>query len=218
MLQLNDVADYLGKKYGAMDRSAAAVTCKQGDNWLGIPVATVGGYMTYRKSSVEKAGFKDFPKDFPGFPNGQAPKATRRRPAFRWYASGDANAWLHWILWGPRRLHRRQGQQGHHQLGREREGTRVSKALVRHLHSRRRVLERFLPNNKAYLSGELHCTANGISIYVAAKDDPNKKELTEDTYHALWPVGPIGKPTEEYAFWRGQPRQRATARPRLHRK
>ena len=32
-----------------------------------IPVATVGGYMTYRKSAVEKAGFKEFPTDFPGF-------------------------------------------------------------------------------------------------------------------------------------------------------
>ena len=51
-------------------------------------------------------------------------------------------------------------------------------------------------NNKAFLSGELYCTANGISIYVAAKDDPTKKDLAEDTYHALWPVGPIGKPTE----------------------
>ncbi len=51
-------------------------------------------------------------------------------------------------------------------------------------------------NNKAYLAGELYCTANGISIYIAAKDDPTKKDLAEDTYHALWPVGPIGKPTE----------------------
>ena len=51
-------------------------------------------------------------------------------------------------------------------------------------------------NNKAFLAGELYCTANGISIYVAAKDDPAKKELAEDIYHALLPVGPIGKPTE----------------------
>src|SRR5207302_960523 len=51
-------------------------------------------------------------------------------------------------------------------------------------------------NNTAILSGELYCTANGISIYVAAKDDPTKKELAEDTYHALMPVGPVGKPTE----------------------
>ncbi|MDP4360996.1 hypothetical protein QR510_30665, partial [Escherichia coli] len=49
-------------------------------------------------------------------------------------------------------------------------------------------------NNKAFLAGELHLTANGISIYVAAKDDATKKDITEDTYHALYPVGPIGKP------------------------
>ena len=53
-----------------------------------------------------------------------------------------------------------------------------------------------LPTTRRILAGELYCTANGISIYVAAKDDPSKKELAEDTYHALWPVGPIGKPTE----------------------
>src|SRR5260370_41427947 len=31
---------------------------------------------------------------------------------------------------------------------------------------------------------------------VAAKDDPTKKDLAEDPYHALMPVGPVGKPTE----------------------
>ena len=51
-------------------------------------------------------------------------------------------------------------------------------------------------NNKAYLAGDLHLTANGISIYVAAKDNPAMKELAADTYHALWPVGPVGHPTE----------------------
>src|ERR1700749_4181115 len=65
-LIMNDVADYLGKKYGGWT-DAAAKTCKQGDDWLGIPVATVGGYMTYRKSALDKAGFKEFPTDFPGF-------------------------------------------------------------------------------------------------------------------------------------------------------
>src|ERR1700732_2068165 len=30
-------------------------------------------------------------------------------------------------------------------------------------------------NNKAFLAGELYCTSNGISIYVAAKDDPTQK-------------------------------------------
>jgi len=39
VLKMNDVADYLGKKYGGWT-DAAARTCKQGDDWLGIPVAT----------------------------------------------------------------------------------------------------------------------------------------------------------------------------------
>src|SRR5205814_8169677 len=60
VLMMNDVADYLGKKYGGWT-NAAAVTCKQGDNWLGIPVPTVRGHMPYRQSAVDKAALKDFP-------------------------------------------------------------------------------------------------------------------------------------------------------------
>ncbi|HWN51285.1 MAG TPA: extracellular solute-binding protein, partial [Xanthobacteraceae bacterium] len=66
VLKMNDVADYLGKKYGGWT-DAAAKTCKLGDDWLGVPVATIGGYMTYRKSATDKAGFSEFPKDCPGF-------------------------------------------------------------------------------------------------------------------------------------------------------
>src|SRR5262249_41959004 len=51
-------------------------------------------------------------------------------------------------------------------------------------------------NNKAFLAGEIHWTNNGISIYAAAKKDPNLKAIAEDMDHALWPVGPVGKPTE----------------------
>src|SRR3569833_3777877 len=53
VVKMNDVADYLGKKYGGWT-SAAEKTCKLGDDWLGIPVATIGGYMAYRKSAVDK--------------------------------------------------------------------------------------------------------------------------------------------------------------------
>ena len=58
VIKMNDVADYLGKKYGGWT-DAAAATCKQGNDWLGIPVATVGGYMTYRKSALDKAGSRN---------------------------------------------------------------------------------------------------------------------------------------------------------------
>src|SRR5256885_1050749 len=101
VLKMNDVADYLGKKYGGWT-DAAARPCKQGNDWLGIPVATVGGYMTYRKSATDKAGFKDFPKDFPGFLEMcKALKANNTPAGFALgHAGGDANGWLHWVLWG----------------------------------------------------------------------------------------------------------------------
>jgi multiple sugar transport system substrate-binding protein len=56
-------------------------------------------------------------------------------------------------------------------------------------------------NNKAFLTGEVSLTNNGVSIYAAAKaaaakEDAKAKEVMQDMNHALWPVGPVGKPTE----------------------
>jgi multiple sugar transport system substrate-binding protein len=196
VVKMNDVADYLGKKYGGWS-DAAATTCKQGNDWLGIPIATVGGYMTYRKSATDKAGFKEFPKDFPGFlAMCKALKANNTPAGFALgHASGDANGWLHWILWG------------HNAWTVDKDDKVIinSPETLKALEYAKALSDTFIPgvaswndssNNKAFLAGELYCTANGISIYIAAKDDPTKKDLAEDTYHALMPVGPIGKPTE----------------------
>jgi multiple sugar transport system substrate-binding protein len=196
VLKMDDVADYLGKKYGGWT-DAAAKTCKLGNDWLGIPVATNGGYMTYRKSATDKAGFKEFPKDFPSFLEMcKALKANNTPAGFALgHASGDANAWLHWILWG----------HGAYTVDQSDKIIINSPETAKALEYCKALYETFIPgtpswndssNNKAYLAGELYCTLNGISIYVAAKTDPTKKELAEDTYHALHPVGPVGKPSE----------------------
>ena len=56
-------------------------------------------------------------------------------------------------------------------------------------------------NNKAFLAGEINWTDNGISIYVAAKKDPTKNDIAKDMDHAVWPVGPVGKPTELHLMY-----------------
>jgi multiple sugar transport system substrate-binding protein len=196
VVKMNDVADYLGKKYGGW-AEAPATTCKQGNDWLGIPIATVGGYMTYRKSATDKAGFKEFPKDFPGFLEMcKALKANNTPAGFALgHATGDANGWLHWVLWG----------HGAYTVDKSDKVIINSPETAKALDYCKALSETFISgvaswndssNNKAFLAGELYCTANGISIYVAAKDDPTKKDLAEDTYHALLPVGPVGHPTE----------------------
>src|SRR6202012_6017649 len=42
VIKMNDVADYLGKKYGGWT-TAAAQTCKKGNDWLRLPGATHRG-------------------------------------------------------------------------------------------------------------------------------------------------------------------------------
>src|SRR6202171_3841386 len=56
VLKMNDVADYLGKKYGGWT-DAAGAHAKLGDDWLGIPVATIGGYMNYPQAAPGQGGF-----------------------------------------------------------------------------------------------------------------------------------------------------------------
>src|ERR1700744_2725215 len=55
VLKMNDVADYLGTKYGGWT-DAAAKTCKSGNDWLRLPIATRRGCMTHPKPAAHKAG------------------------------------------------------------------------------------------------------------------------------------------------------------------
>jgi len=193
---MNDVADYLGKKYGGWT-DAAEKTVKKGNDWLAIPVATGGNYLNYRKSAVEKAGFKEIPGDFPGFLElCRALKKNNTPAGFALgHATGDANTWLHWALWG----------HGAYTVDKDDKVIINSPETMKALEYVKALSETFIPgaaswndssNNKAFLAGEISLTGNGISIYVAAKADPTKQVIAGDTYHALWPVGPIGKPTE----------------------
>ena len=196
VIKMNDVADYLGKKYGGWT-DAAARTCKKGNDWLGIPVATIGGYLTYRRSAVEKAGFKNVPTDFAAYLElCRALKKNNTPAGFALgHATGDANAWVYNVLWGFNAW----------TVDKDDKVIINSPETAKALEYGKQLSETFIPgvaswndssNNKAFLSGELFLTGNGISIYVAAKDDPAKQDLAADIYHALWPVGPIGKPTE----------------------
>lgn len=193
-VDVTDVADYLGKKYGGWAPSANAYG-KSGNKWIGIPVAATGGLINYRISSMEKAGFKEFPKDTAGFL--ELCKALNKNgtPAGMalGHASGDANTWLHWALWS----------HGGYLVDEKDKVIINSPETMKSLEYVKALYETFIPgtaswndssNNKAFVSGQLHCTVNGISVYVAAGRD--NKAVAEDMNHAYMPIGPAGKPTE----------------------
>jgi len=199
-LEVTDVADYLGKKYGGWVPSAVTYG-KSGNKWIAIPVAYNGNVINYRQSMIEKAGFKEVPKDTAGFL--ELMKALKAKSVPGGFAlgraSGDGNAWVHWALWS----------HGANLVDEKDKVIINSPETVKALEYIKALSETFVTgtaswndafNNKAFLTGEVSLTNNGVSIYAAAKagadKDPKMKEVRDDMNHALWPVGPAGKPTE----------------------
>lgn len=199
-MDVTDVATYLGKKYGGWVDSAVTYGTSKG-KWIAIPVAYNANVINYRQSMIEAAGFKSIPQDTAGFlelMKGLKAKGTPGGFALG-RASGDGNAWVHWALWAF----------GGNLVDKSDKVILNSPGTIKALEYAKALSDTFAPgtaswndafNNKAFLSGEISLTNNGVSIYAAAKAGADKdaklKEIRDDMNHSLWPVGPAGKPTE----------------------
>ena len=99
-VDVTDVADYLGKKYGGWVPSAVTYG-KSGNKWIAIPICYSGNMQNYRISSLKKAGFSKFPATTDEYL--EFAKATKRNGTpggmALGHASGDGNGWVHWCLW-----------------------------------------------------------------------------------------------------------------------
>ncbi len=195
-MDVTDVANYLDKKYGGWVPTAVAYG-KSGNKWIDIPICFNGNMMNYRVASSQKAGFSKFPATTDEFL--EYARATKRNNTpggmALGHATGDGNAWVHWCLWAF----------GGNLVDKNDKVAINSPETEKALAYAKQLYENMIPgtaswndafNNKAFLAGEIHWTNNGISIYAAAKRDPKLKEIADDMDHAVWPVGPIGKPTE----------------------
>ena len=198
LLDVSDLGKYLGEKYGGWYPVAQRYGQKDG-KWISLPIGASGGTMVYRKSWLEKAGFKEFPKDFDSFLKMcQALAKDKHYCGFALgNAVGDGNSWTHWVLWG----------HGGKLVDEKNKVVLNSPETIKALNYAKQLCETFIPgtaswldpsNNKAFLSGEIGVTANGISIYYAAKtsNDPEVKKMADDIYHQRFPVGPVGEATE----------------------
>ena len=99
-IDVTDVADYLGKKYGGWVPTAETYG-KSGNKWIDIPICFGGNMLNYRISALKKAGFSKFPATTDEFL--EFAKATKRNNTpggmALGHATGDGNAWVHWCLW-----------------------------------------------------------------------------------------------------------------------
>ena len=203
LLDVTDLCEYLGKKYGGWYSACESYLRPDGKKWLGVPLGSAGAMMVYRESMLKAAGVDTFPKttdDFLKMYKALNAKGTPGGMALG-NATGDSG-WTHWLMWAF----------GGSIVDKNNKVTIDSPETIKALEYAKELYPTFIPgtlswldpnNNKAFLDGQISVTNNGISIYVAAKNsaDPKVKEMAADINHASFPVGPVGVPTEYHLFF-----------------
>ena len=197
LVDVSDVANYLGNKYGGWYDSAKAYGMHD-KKWVAIMMGAAGNAVVYRSSHVKAAGFETVPRDMAGFLKlCQALKAKGTPAGFALgNATGDSS-WTHWLVWA----------HGGKLVDAKNNVVINSPETIAALEYSKQLYETFIPgtlswldpnNNKAFLDGQLFLTANGISVYYAAKSsqDPKLQEMAKDIQHAYFPTGLDGKARE----------------------
>ncbi len=198
LLDVTDLADYLGGKYGGWYDGGKGYATKDG-KFIGLPLAAIGNAIVYRDSWVKEAGFSEFPKDTAGFLElCKALQKTGHPAGFtHGHGVGDGNNYAHWLLWS-------------HGGKMVDEGGKVvinSPETMKSIEYAMELYKTFIPgteswldvnNNRAFLAGELGVIANGISAYNSAKtsDDPKLQEIAKDIRTTNLPIGPVGQSVE----------------------
>ena len=200
LLDLTDVATYLGQKYGGWYPLAERYGKKFGtDQWIAIPMGASGGPAVYRQSWLHDVGYDGVPTDTDKLLDlCQKLKKSGHPAGFTTgHAVGDGNAYCHWLVWAF----------GGKMVDQNQHVTINSKETIEALKYGKALYATFIPgtqswldpsNNKALIAGEIALTQNGVSLYFSIKNSPDPKTaaMAADLNHARMPIGPAGKPTE----------------------
>lgn len=196
LVDLTELGTYLDGKYGGFYDGLKGYAMRDG-KFIAMPLTAIGNAVVYRDSHMKAAGFSEFPKDTAGFLDlCKAMKAKGTPAGFpHGKAVGDGNNYAHWLLWS----------HGGKMVDENSNVTINSPETLAALNYAKELYATFIPgteswldinNNRAFLAGQISLTANGVSVYYAAKKDPNLAEIAEDMRSTNFPVGPVGKSVE----------------------
>ncbi|MDT3381769.1 ABC transporter substrate-binding protein [Labrys neptuniae] len=196
LTDLTELGTYLGGKYGGWYDGLKGYATREG-KFIALPLAAIGNAICYRDSHMKAAGFSEFPKDTAGFLElCKALKAKGTPAGFpHGKAVGDGNNYAHWLLWS----------HGGKMVDESGKVTINSPETIASIKYAKSLYETFIPgteswldinNNRAFLAGQVSLTANGVSLYYAAKKDAKLKELAADIRTVNFPVGPVGQKIE----------------------
>ncbi len=193
LVDLSDIAEYLGAKYGGWLPLAQKYGKKHGtNNWIGLPFGASGGPLVWRKSAVNAAGYDAPPDDHDKYLDLCRKLHAAGKPAgfALGNAVGDGNGFANWLVWSF----------GGYLVDPDNKVAINSKETVAALTYLQELYKTFVPgtiawgdisNNRAYSASECWLTANGVSLYFSLKRDEKMKAIVDDTEHSLLPKGKL---------------------------
>jgi multiple sugar transport system substrate-binding protein len=193
LVELTDVAEYLGTKYGGWLPLAQKYGKRHGtNNWIGLPFGASGGPLVWRKSALNEVGFQAPPDDLAQYLDlCRKLKAANKPPGFALgNAVGDGNGFANWLIWS----------HGGYLVDEDGKVAINSPQAIEALNYLKDLYPTFVPgtiawgdisNNRAYAAQECWLTANGVSLYFALKNDPATRAIADDTEHSLLPKGKL---------------------------
>lgn len=200
LVDVTDVAEHLGAKYGGWEEVCIKYGMKNG-RWIAIPMGAFGQQIVYRKSWVNETGYSEFPKSTDEFIKCCKKLKSMGHPVgfALGHAVGDGNNFAYTWLWS----------YGASTVDTDGNPALDSPEVRNALDGMKELYSAMIPvcfswkdshNNKAFLAEQISVTNNRICIYYALKKDPKLANIKEDTYYAELPVGPVGKPTQLHLF------------------
>ncbi|HEY2190067.1 MAG TPA: ABC transporter substrate-binding protein, partial [Caldimonas sp.] len=100
LLDVTDLAEYLGKKYGGWYSACEQFNRPDGKHWIALPLGAAGSMMVYRESILKSAGFDSFPKTTDDYL--KMLKAVKDKGVPGGMALGNATGdglWCNWLMW-----------------------------------------------------------------------------------------------------------------------
>jgi multiple sugar transport system substrate-binding protein len=192
LVEVSDIAEYLGRKYGGWMFAAEKLGKRHGtNNWIGLPIGGTAGPLVWRKSAVNQVGFQTPPNDLPGFLDLCRKLRQANRPAgfALGNAVGDGNGFANWLMWS-------HGASITDEAGAVSVNSPQTLAALNYL---RELYPTFvdggtiswgdISNNQAYAASNCWLTSNGVSLYFALKNDPATRAIADDTEHSFLPFG-----------------------------
>jgi multiple sugar transport system substrate-binding protein len=198
---VTELAEELSAKEGGLYKYARSLT-SDGQRFMSMPWAVIGGMIAYRKSWFEEIGVTKFPENWEDYREAGKKLKAKGRPIGQTlgHTFGDAPGFTYPFLWswGGKEVEA-DGKTVVINSKETVESVKFMTGFWKDAHDEGGLAWDDTNNNRAFLSQTISATLNGASIYIESLRNPDKyttekgAKLNTDIQHSPLPKGPAGQ-------------------------